>query len=422
MDEEVLVTEESEEAPEFQFATVGNVSTTGITLIFDGQEEPTEKEYRCNTVCPFSAGDRVKVCKDSGTYVVEYIIGTPSEDVMKPVNYVPTGGTKGQVLAKYNDLNFSCEWITLTGLLPTGGSNGQVLAKSSDSDYAVKWADAADNPLPAGGSDGQVLVKDGTTDYKVKWKTMDLDVKGILPTGGTSGQVLTKSSSTDYAASWTTLKGLLPTGGTDGQVLTKSGATDYSVKWSSFNGLPSGGSAGQVLTKSSLTDYAVSWTTLSVDGTLPTGGSSGQVLVKSSSTNYATKWASAGLPTGGTSGQVLTKSSSTDYAVKWADAAEADNPLPTGGTSGQVLMKSSSTNYAVKWGDVSATKLASGSYSLTLSSKVLTPSATGFSIGTSSYPVSLLSGAITLYYSSYKYCKLTCNSSGKFCVDGTALN
>lgn len=66
---------------ESSFATVGEVTDTGITLILDGQTEPTAKEYKCNTSCPFKAGDRVKVFKDSGTYVVEYIVGTPYADI-----------------------------------------------------------------------------------------------------------------------------------------------------------------------------------------------------------------------------------------------------------------------------------------------------------------------------------------------------
>lgn len=58
-------------------ATVGNVYNDGISLIFDGEGTETEKHYKCNTSIVFSAGDRVKVSRISGSYVVEYIIGNP---------------------------------------------------------------------------------------------------------------------------------------------------------------------------------------------------------------------------------------------------------------------------------------------------------------------------------------------------------
>ena len=247
------------------------------------------------------------------------------------------------------------------------------------------------------------------------------DAAGGIPAGGSTGQVLQKASGEDYALEWGTIAGL-PSGGTDGQVLIKDGATAYAVKWGSLTGtLPTGGTTGQVLKKSSAANYACTWG--SPDGILPTGGTDGQVLLKNGATNYAAKWGSISgtLPTGGTTGQVLKKSSGTDYAVTWGSP---DGMLPTGGTDGQVLLKNGSSNYSAKWGTVSPTvaALTSGSYKLTLSSRTLTPSATGFEIGTSNYPVTVRGDEIVLYYSSYRYCTLACNSSGKLTVNGTAIN
>ena len=218
------------------------------------------------------------------------------------------------------------------------------------------------------------------------------DAAGGIPAGGSTGQVLQKSSGEDYALKWGTIAGI-PSGGTDGQVLLKDGTTNYAVKWGSPTGaLPTGGSTGQVLKKSAATDYACTWG--SVDGVLPTGGSAGQVLKKSTTANYACEWGSV------------------------------SGTLPSGGTDGQVLLKNGSTAYASKWGTVSPTvaALTSGSYKLTLSSRTLTPSATGFEIGTSNYPVTVRGDEIVLYYSSYRYCTLACNSSGKLTVNGTAIN
>ena len=72
------LTEERLEVSEPQganFATVGAVYSNGVTLIFDGQSEATAKRYKRNLSAAFSAGQRVKICKDSGTYIVEYPIG-----------------------------------------------------------------------------------------------------------------------------------------------------------------------------------------------------------------------------------------------------------------------------------------------------------------------------------------------------------
>ncbi len=62
---------------DFNFATVGTVYADGISLIFPGQSAPSEKHYKCNTSVRFSAGQRVKVIEDSGTWVVEYPVGNP---------------------------------------------------------------------------------------------------------------------------------------------------------------------------------------------------------------------------------------------------------------------------------------------------------------------------------------------------------
>lgn len=182
--------------------------------------------------------------------------------------------------------------------------------------------------------------------------------------------------------------------------------------------IPPGGTTGQVLKKSSATDYAVTWG--SPDGILPTGGTDGQVLLKNGASNYAAKWGSitGALPTGGTSGQVLKKSSNTNYACTWGDVA---GTLPSGGTDGQVLLKNGSTAYAAKWGTVSAAELKSGYNSLELKTKTLTPSSTGFEIGTYNAPVTVRAASVVLYYNNYNYCTLTCTSAKKLAVNGTAI-
>ncbi len=200
------MSEENQEAIETAeevnlFATVGAVYSDGISLIFDSQidEGQTEKRYKANTSVKFSAGDRVKLVKDSGTYVVEYVVGTPFQDI----------------------------------LIPTGGTDGQYLSKNGSSNYALKWVTPSNNGIPTGGTTGQYLKKKSNTDYDSEWA--DIEIKGVLPTGGTVGQVLTKSGSSDYSVNWTTLTGFLPSGGTTGQFLKKSSSTNYAVEWSNFS-------------------------------------------------------------------------------------------------------------------------------------------------------------------------------------------
>lgn len=178
------------------FATIGAVYADGVSLIFDGEDAPTEKHYLCNTSAFFSAGDRVKILPDSGTYVVEYVVGSPKQE--KTVG-LPSGGLAGQILQKMSDEEFHAAWQTLQGLLPTGGSAGQFLKKSSATNYAVTWGDMDEvsGTLPKGGSAGQFLVKSSVTDYAAGWQTAY-----TVPSGGSAGQILTKDSATAGDVSW----------------------------------------------------------------------------------------------------------------------------------------------------------------------------------------------------------------------------
>lgn len=55
-----------------KFATVVAVSGGKATLKFDGETTATQKRYKYNAALSLKAGDRVKVNKISGTYVIEY--------------------------------------------------------------------------------------------------------------------------------------------------------------------------------------------------------------------------------------------------------------------------------------------------------------------------------------------------------------
>lgn len=77
MTEENLFVPVETEKKQINFATVSEIFDDGITLIFDGEEAPSEKHYQCNSFVVFAPGDRVRVVEDSGTYIVEYPVGNP---------------------------------------------------------------------------------------------------------------------------------------------------------------------------------------------------------------------------------------------------------------------------------------------------------------------------------------------------------
>ena len=76
-EEQQLIGKEPENC---NFATVAAVEPTGLRLRFDGEEEASEKLYKCNAFVVFKVDDRVRIVKDSGTYVVEYPVGNPLQE------------------------------------------------------------------------------------------------------------------------------------------------------------------------------------------------------------------------------------------------------------------------------------------------------------------------------------------------------
>lgn len=72
-----LMESDPNEVQDASFAKIAEIYDDGVTLIFDGMEEATQKRYQTNSFVVFKVGDRVRVIKDSGTYVVEYPVGAP---------------------------------------------------------------------------------------------------------------------------------------------------------------------------------------------------------------------------------------------------------------------------------------------------------------------------------------------------------
>lgn len=110
------------------FATIGEIFEDGVSLIFDGQDAATEKHYKANTSIVFKAGDRVKILADSGTYVVEYVVGTPKSDNESEENIVgiPPGGSYGYFLRKKSANDYDVEWRSYTAPTPTAISDSRL--------------------------------------------------------------------------------------------------------------------------------------------------------------------------------------------------------------------------------------------------------------------------------------------------------
>ena len=107
--ETILPAEAPEEEPIVRsFATVGTVYADGVSLIFDGEDQETEKHYLCNTSATFAPGDRVKIAQDSGTYIVEYVVGPPG--TAPEAHGLPAGGSQGQILTKESATDYDAGW------------------------------------------------------------------------------------------------------------------------------------------------------------------------------------------------------------------------------------------------------------------------------------------------------------------------
>lgn len=133
------------EAANYSFAVIGEVYEDGVSLIFPGSEEPSEKHYKANLYCKFKAGQRVYIAKDSGTYIALFPVGKPgSEDI------VADTATKAETAtsAETSDALSNRRTIQLTGAV-TGsgqfdGSQNLTINTSMGSGGTVNRATTAD--------------------------------------------------------------------------------------------------------------------------------------------------------------------------------------------------------------------------------------------------------------------------------------
>ena len=124
---------------EINFATIGAIYSDGVTLIFDGQTEATEKHYKCNSFAVFSAGQRVKITKDSGTYVVEYPVGNPRTSfTVDSANTANTATNASNAYKLNNKSESELAVLKAQGVVDQTYSSGVVQFYSSGGNFYIR--------------------------------------------------------------------------------------------------------------------------------------------------------------------------------------------------------------------------------------------------------------------------------------------
>lgn len=113
------------EPQDASFATVGEIFADGVSLIFDGEETASTKHYKVNAFVVFHAADRVRIIKDSGTYVVEYPIGNPKTSFAANTATSATTATTADKAKKHTGSTLS--------FFDGGNASRQNVAQLSDS-------------------------------------------------------------------------------------------------------------------------------------------------------------------------------------------------------------------------------------------------------------------------------------------------
>lgn len=215
--DELGILENTEESATIvrNFATIGAVYADGVSLIFDGEDAPTEKHYLCNTNVYFSPGDRVRVLEDSGTYIVEYVVGSPKQ---QDTVGMPRGGDTGSALIKNSKTDFDAKWgyqvaeqLGSGDIYFTVSKNGEILpSKDSGSisgcniGSSSKWIKDA----YMGGSYGSVRLCSNSTQSKLSFWGADPIARQTLSTTS-ANQGYTSATSSNYLNILNNIAGIL---------------------------------------------------------------------------------------------------------------------------------------------------------------------------------------------------------------------
>lgn len=172
MSGENLFVEKNFEKKQINFATVAEIYDDGISLVFDGEESPSEKHYKCNSFVVFAKGDRVRIAEDSGTHIVEYPVGNPRKTF--EVDYAKEAGN-----AKTADSAKKADTAT-KATNADNASNASRLNNKTESNLSVQTAKYFTNRHT--GSQLGFFNRTGTA----------IDAIGTLSTSATSSTIASK--------------------------------------------------------------------------------------------------------------------------------------------------------------------------------------------------------------------------------------
>ena len=172
--QDVAAVEEPEGA---NFATIAKVYSDGVTLLFDGQEAASEKRYKVNRFGVFNAGDRVKIIKDSSTYVVEYPVGNPLTKLF--AGYATEAGSASTATRASR-----ADYATCAGSADTAtkATSADTATKATKADTATK-ATTADTATKATSADTATKATSAT---KADTATSATVASGLANGGGSS--------------------------------------------------------------------------------------------------------------------------------------------------------------------------------------------------------------------------------------------
>lgn len=152
---------ETEEPQDAAFATVGTVHDDGMTLIWDESGAESQKHYKCNSFAIFHEGERVRLIKDNGTYVVEYSVGPPKKSFHADTAGSASTAGSAQTASNADKAKTAVSASSAQNALQLGGKSESALnvasAKTADNAKTAATSETANNALRLGGKDASGL-------------------------------------------------------------------------------------------------------------------------------------------------------------------------------------------------------------------------------------------------------------------------
>lgn len=188
--------------PLSNIATVYSVESGGIRLILAGETEAGPKLYPYNKSASFRAGQRVHLCREGGSVVVEYAIGggvNLSDNPDDPDDPAPDPGGGGGSDADIEALKKDIETAKSTASAANDAANAAKTAAAA----AQKTADsklAGDTKYAGSGSAGGAATSADKLNTNAGSATQPVYFSGGKPVAGTAMGTMAYKNANDYVA------------------------------------------------------------------------------------------------------------------------------------------------------------------------------------------------------------------------------